>query len=395
MILSIGGLSSAAVAQTSTARSDYTLTSGSEVKWTGPWSLDEQGSGYSQEAAGDVVTLIDGTTRFTLTTYPGIVSVADGRDASSAQYERTRRDVVEVDSGETASTAYGSRIFTDEQGDRWGSYSAWILSADNQTAISMELVAPVADIESAVGDAQSSITVAGNAILANVDPSAVAKSMSAAQQNGSSTGKNDTKTTSKAKTPTPAKSGASGSLDPVFVKAGLVTETTYESPQFGYSIGWDLPWALNPGDNEAVISNTTDGSDSLYIATDAPAYSLLAITGIVANGTTPADAAKRWASQDFLDEYTGQGTKVVLQDSNRTGAAVVTYGSLRSNENTTIITVREAVSLDGGKTLVLMTLIVPVDNFADIYASAQRDVTLGRQAALGFFTTDEIVSALP
>ncbi|MGI8486439.1 MAG: hypothetical protein ACR2OU_19540 [Thermomicrobiales bacterium] len=388
--VSLTSLASVAFAQTGVSDDTYSLASGSELEWAAPWEIDERTSGFSQDAAGDVVTLGNGDARAVLTTYPGIISPVAARDALLAQYEQTRENVVFVNSSDNDSDAVSSLISTDAQSDTWGSYSEWSLSDDGQTIIGIEMVAPVDGIGTAIKDAQASITLDGAAVLPDADATAIEESMSAAANDVPSTGKKDT-----GKSTTKTKTGKTSNLDPGFVDAGLTSETGYTSPQFGYNVTWNTPWTVNPGDDTAVVSDPDGVSDELYLATDDPSNALVSISGIEANGTTPADATETWASQDYLDNYTGVGTEVLLQDSNRSGGAVVTLGPLQSNADVTVVIVRKVLSYDGGDTLVLMTLIVPVDQFAAVYASAQVTVLLEGEPALAYFTSGQIDSVLP
>lgn len=386
IVLATVGLSSPVLAKTGSSGTDYTLADRSVVEWSNPWKVDDRTSGYSQDSAGDVVTLLNGDTRFILTTYPGIVTPTAGRDALVAQYEQTRDKVVVVDAGESGSTAFGSQVFTDKSGAIWGSYSAWSRSADERTLIGTEVLSPIDDLQSALGDAQSAVAIDGVAVLADVDPAAVSDAMTHAEATG-------TRATPATKTTTSG--GSAKDLDPAFIEAGLLTGESYESPQFGYAVAWNSPWILNPDDNEAVISNTSTATDALSIAVDGASYSLLAIAGLESSGSRPADLTATWASQDFLDQYAGAGTTVLLEDSAITGGAVVTTGPLQSDAASTVVTVREVVSRDGGRTIVFLTLIVPVDQFATDYESVQEKVTLDGNPAMGFFSTSEIVDVLP
>jgi len=248
------------------------------------------------------------------------------------------------------------------------------------------VLSPIDDLQSALGDAQSAVAIDGVAVLADVDPAAVSDAMTHAEATG-------TRATPATKTTTSG--GSAKDLDPAFIEAGLLTGESYESPQFGYAVAWNSPWILNPDDNEAVISNTSTATDALSIAVDGASYSLLAIAGLESSGSRPADLTATWASQDFLDQYAGAGTTVLLEDSAITGGAVVTTGPLQSDAASTVVTVREVVSRDGGRTIVFLTLIVPVGQFATDYESVQEKVTLDGNPAMGFFSTSEIVDVLP
>lgn len=385
IVLMLASMSRPAFARTG-SNTEYALAGKGVVEWSDPWQVDERTSGYSQDAAGDVVTLLNGDNRFTLTTYPGIVTPVEGRDALLDQYQRTRDQVVTVDAGESGSIAMSSLVFADTTGAIRASYSSWSLSADGRTLIGAEVVSPIGDIETALSDAQAGITIDRVAVLVGADSAAISKGMAGAESSGA-TAAPATKTTNQG--------GSTDKLDPVFVEAGLLTDESYKSPQFGYAVDWTSPWVLNPDDTEAVISNTSSVTDALYIAIGGPSYSLLAIAGVESGGSRPADLTAIWASQEFLDQYSGAGTTILLEDSAKAGGAVVTIGPLQSDESSNVVTVRELVSLDGGTTFVFLTLIIPVEEFAAVYDSVQSDVMLNGKSAMGFFSTNEIIAALP
>lgn len=387
IVLMLASMSRPAFAQTG-SYTEYALAGKSVVEWSDPWQVDERTSGYSQDAAGDVVTLLNGDNRFTLTTYPGIVTPVEGRDALLDQYQKTRDQVVTVDAGESGSIAMSSLVFADTTGAILASYSSWSLSADGRTLISAEVVSPIGDIETALSDAQAGITIDGVAVLADADSAAISKGMAGAESSRATPAP-------AAKTTNPG--GSTDELDPVFVEAGLLTDESYKSPQFGYAVDWTSPWVLNLDDTEAVISNTSSVTDALYIAIGGPSYSfsLLAIAGVESGGSRPADLTAIWASQEFLDQYSGAGTTILLEDSAKAGGAVVTIGPLQFDESSNVVTVRELVSLDGGTTFVFLTLIIPVEEFAAVYDSVQSDVMLNGKSVMGFFRRNEIVAALP
>ena len=415
-LLAFGGLSGTVAAKPQVNTDQYELSSGSVVEWVDPWMLDERNSGFSSDAAGDIVTLTDGESQFILSTSPGLLTPEDGRDSLIGQYEDTRDDVVEIDADGDKSSAYSILTFADDDGETWGSYSSWSLSSDGQTLIGLELIALVDEVESAMEAAQGGIAVDGVTVFGDADGAEIADSIAAGKttraksstssksskssKSESKSSKSESKSSKSSSGKSSSKTGKSrtsktSSIDPAFEDAGLIDETSYESPQYGYSVTWDDPWVINPGDEQAVISDTSSGQDSVYIATEDPTYALLSVTGLVSNGTTAAQVADTWSSQDFLDQYTGEGTEVLLADSSRKGGAVVTYGPLKSNENVDVVIVREVVSFDGGDTLVLLTLVSPADDFAEIYDSVQEAVQLDGGQSMGFFTTDEVLDELP
>lgn len=67
-----------------------------------------------------------------------------------------------------------------------------------------------------------------------------------------------------------AKSGGShdtSDVDPHYAEAGLTSATTYESPQYGYSVEWSEPWSMRPPTDTwgAVTSVSKTGDDTLVL----------------------------------------------------------------------------------------------------------------------------------
>lgn len=88
------------------------------------------------------------------------------------------------------------------------------------------------------------------------------------------------------KTEFPGTSQTDEGLDE-FEDAGLTSETTYESPQFGFEAEWDDPWFVDPApDSESVVSDETTNPPNDYLRlTSADNGERIAITGYALEGS--------------------------------------------------------------------------------------------------------------
>jgi hypothetical protein len=403
-VLAVGSFGSAVFAQSTTrADTQYELATGNVLEWSSPWEIDAKNSGYVADIAGDIVTLWDGDiAQFSVTTLPAIVTPDAALGQIEKQYAEGRDDFAVVDSDGDTTGAYGVYTFTGSDGAELGSFNFWTVTDDGQNLVSTELIASIDGFGDEVANVQDGVTVDGDTIWNGVDGDNLAAEMAAGSsekqpKDVKKTGRQDKKEATPEDNGKTGKKGKSGKadIDPAFEEAGLIDATSYESPQFGYSVTWEGDWMVNPGDDEAVTSDVKNATDSLYLGTEEPAVSLLGVTGIAADGATPADIVDYWVSDDFLGEYAAADTEVLLSDSTRKGGAVVTVGSLSDDQEIQVVTLREVISPDGGDTLVTLTLVVPVEDFADIYESAQVSIVVDGDSALGFFATDDVVNVLP
>lgn len=155
-----------------------------------------------------------------------------------------------------------------------------------------------------------------------------------------------------------ATAAASTSASQTSSDNGLTSDTTYESPQFGYTVAWKTPWETRARN----VTSNPGGFDALTLR-DGGNY--LRITGR-SGDDDPATV---------LDD------SIALEMGNATDAEVVSESTdsspmtatLRVRTNTIVI---EVVELPENGALAVITLSARSENFADVLATTQKVVTL-------------------
>lgn len=159
--------------------------------------------------------------------------------------------------------------------------------------------------------------------------------------------------------------GLTPTLAPAFASAatqrsdsGLIDETSYESPQFGYTVSWDAPWQTRARN----VTSNPGGFDSLTLRDGS---SNLRIVGR-SNGDDPATV---------LDDSVGlelgnADDSEVLSEST---AQAPFSAKLRVRTNTILI---EVMELPENEAIVVVTLSARSDAFDDELATTQDVVTV-------------------
>jgi len=176
-----------------------------------------------------------------------------------------------------------------------------------------------------------------------------------------------------------------------FEELGLIDQGEYVSPQFDTDVLWDETWSFDPEISDPIVSDTDAVTDSLTLVWNGDDFILLYVDLYEADGFTPADYEELWASDAYLAETADPDAEVLLQDSNRSTGSVLIRDYLSDGEE--ILLLRQAISLDRGDTIAVVTLIGLPDSFADAYADAGDGVTIDGEPALDVFTPREIERA--
>lgn len=134
-------------------------------------------------------------------------------------------------------------------------------------------------------------------------------------------------------------------------EAGLIDDTSYESPQYGYTVTWESPWEVD----DATTSRRA--GDVLALAGD---DATLRFTGQAAEGE-PAELLE--TTIDTLQDEQPQ-VELVSDDPE----ADVPFAVLEGNTDRVFFEVR---TVAGGDALVLVELQAPADAFADAVADAE------------------------
>ena len=141
--------------------------------------------------------------------------------------------------------------------------------------------------------------------------------------------------------------------------AGLMEESSYVSPQFGYSVTWESPWTADP----RLTTSVADRYDTLRLDARAAALQLF---GAPAAGATPAEAIDVAIDLQREDD---PATTIVTQSADETVArALVEFSRARAGgEPVALRASYEARVLPGsgagetgGDALVLVSLTAPV-----------------------------------
>lgn len=139
---------------------------------------------------------------------------------------------------------------------------------------------------------------------------------------------------------------------------GLTSDTTYGSPQFGYTIAWDAPWETRARN----VTSNPGGFDALTLR-DGSNY--LRLTG------RSGDDDPATVLDDSIALEMGNATDAEVVSESRDSSPMT--ATLRVRTNTIVI---EIVELPENGALVVITLSARSENFADVFASAQKVVTL-------------------
>ena len=176
---------------------------------------------------------------------------------------------------------------------------------------------------------------------------------------------------------------------------GLVDEGEYESPQFGTEITWTDDWVLSPYDDEPIGSDEDSAIDSLVLTpaeSDTPeTYADLYIR--IFEGTssdTPESIEEYWTSDDYLASDSGEGLTILLQDSSRDEAGVVSYYTTDDGDD--VFQYMTAYFLDDG-TVVVLEFYASPDSIETVLASAQDSIEVEGDSVITLFDADDILDA--
>ncbi len=183
--------------------------------------------------------------------------------------------------------------------------------------------------------------------------------------------------------------------------AGLISDTEYESPQFGYGVEWSTDWTLDlyydrPEDDvQPVMSNEDDEYDTVYLAwigePDAASWAI--VTGQSANRGGVDEEIDEWTDEDWMANQWAKGIEpeVLLTDTSRDTAAVL-YQLVDSDADDAVYyTIYVAIYLDD-YTLYLSYTAAEVF-FEDGYAALE-DVEIDGDPLFQFLDWDDIEDAI-
>ena len=165
-----------------------------------------------------------------------------------------------------------------------------------------------------------------------------------------------------------------------WLDAGLISETEYESPQFGYTVEWDDPWVLDDwyddpdnGENAkgTVVTEDDDtGADDLHIWVEDNG-TILRVQGLAnENELTGEDYFDYWQSEEYLEGFASPA-ELLVADGDEDGAAAI-YSL--DGDGGMFIGYNEVIIADQGDTLIFLFFLAPVEAFEEGYGQAQEGV---------------------
>lgn len=167
--------------------------------------------------------------------------------------------------------------------------------------------------------------------------------------------------------------------------------SSYTSELYGYVVEWHGQWEVY--DDWTEVDPET-GYDTLALRTPDDSAAIV-ISGVAWDDQYSVDDyVTYWSSEEYLSKYQPEGTEVILADASRRSGAVVLVGPASEDDDEPWVTVFEVQVIDR-ELEVDVSFFAPVDGFGTAYEDALASVTLDGDEAIGYFSTDEIVAALP
>lgn len=135
------------------------------------------------------------------------------------------------------------------------------------------------------------------------------------------------------------------------------------------------------------------GIDALSLIWDGEDFAMIFVDLSSADGLLPEDFVDYWVSDDFLLENADPDAEILLDDVVGDAGAVVMVDYLSDGEE--VIIAKEAILLDDGETIAVVTLITLPPSFGDAYADAEGDIQIDTMSAFNVFSPREVDRALP
>jgi outer membrane protein assembly factor BamB len=158
---------------------------------------------------------------------------------------------------------------------------------------------------------------------------------------------------------------------------GILSDSEYESPQFGFLVEWDDPWTVQETSTE---SSDADGYDMLTLDSDMARIQFYAIE-------TPSGSTAESFMDALIEVYTEDdpGLEVIDRVSDEELAGAVVEYELNG---TLVRDFTEVRLINRGNDLINISLVTPVDEFETEIESADDGVTLDGDPI--FATLDEV-----
>ena len=162
-------------------------------------------------------------------------------------------------------------------------------------------------------------------------------------------------------------------------ETGLVDETSYESPQFGYEVAWDDPWAAD----EDATASEEGGSDILVLVSDDPAGTTLTVEGVASEDEPAAFLEERLDA--VAEEFAAEGEVVTdvastdLPEDGDIAAGTATF----TDGGDEVEAYFEVGVVERGASLRLVTVRAPAGDLEAAASAAQAVVTIDGDPIFG------------
>lgn len=395
-------------------------TTGEEITWDDPWAFDddisEVGDGY------EIVALTGGLSNLLISVLPNGLDIEQARDLVLDEFQAGTDAFATIDRGAYDNISY-SLDLANIGGADLGVFTLFRGGSGDVPTFAYIFIGAVQAFSDGLGSAQEEIAVAGDPIFEGVDGGGLQAQL---EQNAGDTPErtDDSNDSNDSETPSPddgtktpdagdeetperdtsnvifdskktpeldedsSQSGADEEIDEEFIDLGVVSQGEYVSPQFGSELVWDETWLLYEDADEPVVSDEDEGTDSISLVWNDDGIALIRVELFDAQGATPAEVVEFWTSDDFL----GEASEVVLEDSDRNTGGVVTLDA--TEDGSEIVVYREVHLLNDGETLALITYLSEPTTVEDSLLNAQDGIELDGEPILEFFDAEDVVAAV-
>lgn len=198
-------------------------------------------------------------------------------------------------------------------------------------------------------------------------------------------------------TPTPAPTAATGAVR--YADAGMVSATSYISPQFGTQVQWTDEWRLDPASRPPVVTGPANSLDFVSIAWFGNEWGRLAIYSMPSFGAPGIQQLiDAEISQGFIASQYGDDAVVLLYGGDAMHGAILVrvpgmagayvYEEYRLSADGSTITVAQLVVMAGEGLLGFLDT-----DLERTLLAAQEDVTINGMPVLVYYPVETVLEA--
>lgn len=184
-------------------------------------------------------------------------------------------------------------------------------------------------------------------------------------------------------------------------KAGLVSDTEYESPQFGHTLEWTDDWAIdywysdpaNTAIGPAVLSDEDEEVDGIHLMWDSPqdTSAFLAVSIHSEKPGGPDADIETWIEEYIENEWTEQ-VDVLLEETSPSSSAIL-VSSVHTYTCRQPLTLFQSILLDDGTTQVIV-LGASANTFTGAYEATSEDMTFNGDSIDLVFSPADLEEAI-